>query len=70
MATQEDIIRLADLKYASQTTGVSTTLMNKAVLAVGIDPSDYMAVNEFLINKSYQTGTEDFYVGSLSLINI
>ena len=67
MATQEDIIRLADIQYAAQTTGVSTVLMNEAVAAVGIDPSDpmsYQTVSDFLYSNGYNAGTSDFYVGA------
>ena len=67
MATQEDIIRLADIYYGAQTTGVSTDLMNEAVEAVGIDPSDpmsYQTVSDFLNSNGYNAGTSDFYVGA------
>ena len=46
MATTEQIQQLADLVYASQTTGVSTDVLNAATEAVGIDSSDRYAFME------------------------
>tara|TARA_Y100001937_G_scaffold128136_1_gene202661 strand:+ start:625 stop:3501 length:2877 start_codon:yes stop_codon:yes gene_type:complete len=64
MATTEQIQELADLVYASQTTGVGTDVLNAATQAVGIDPNDYMARQEFLQSYGYQPGTGQFYQGS------
>ena len=64
MADIEDIKALADLQYAAQTTGVSTATLNAAVEAVGIDSSDYMAVQELLESYGYAPGTSDFYSNS------
>ena len=61
MADIEDIKALADLKYAAQTTGVSTATLNAAVEAVGIDSSDHMAVQELLESYGYAPGTSNFY---------
>ena len=66
MATQEDIIRLADISYASQTTGVSSALLAEALEAVGLESGidGYMAGVELLTSNGYQVGTSDFYVGA------
>ena len=64
MATTEQIQELADLVYASQTTGVGTDVLNAATQAVGIDPNDYMARQEFLQSYGYKPGTGQFYQGS------
>ena len=64
MATTEQIQLLADLSYAAQTTGVSSAEYNAATQAVGIDPDDYMARQEFLQSYGYQPGTSQFYENS------
>ena len=64
MATTEQIQELADLVYASQTTGVGTDVLNAATQAVGIDPNDYMARQEFLQSYGYKPGTGQFYENS------
>jgi len=64
MATTEQVQELADLVYASQTTGVGTDVLNAATEAVGIDPNDYMARQEFLQSYGYQPGTGQFYENS------
>ena len=64
MATTEQIQLLADLSYAAQTTGVSSAEYNAATQAVGIDPDDYMARQEFLQSYGYQPGTGQFYENS------
>lgn len=65
MATQEQIQTLADLAYAAQTTGVSTAVYNAAKEAVGLDPEDYMASQEFLESYGYAPGSSSgFYTNS------
>ena len=64
MATTEQIQLLADLSYAAQTTGVSSAEYAAATQAVGIDPDDYMARQEFLQSYGYQPGTGQFYENS------
>ena len=61
MATTEQIQALADMAYAAQTTGVSQADYNAAKEAVGLDPNDYMATQEFLESYGYRPGTNQFY---------
>lgn len=64
MATTEQIQALADMAYASQTTGVSTADYNAVKEAVGLDLDDYQALNELLVSYGYAPGTGQFYENS------
>ena len=63
---QEAVKRLADLTFLAQNTGVSTSEMNKAYEAVGLDPDDSFGTmnkkNAILTAAGYNNGSNrDFY---------
>ena len=69
MATQEDIKKLADVYYASSTTGIETTVYNKALEDAGIDTSNPFAFQDainLLAENGYQPGSSNFYEGAPS----
>ena len=73
MPTQEQIQKLADLKFLSQNTGVSTAELNEAYEAVGIDSSDnfaYMEAQELLKANGYNPGEQETFYGNNSAKDI
>ena len=68
MATTEAIQELADLVYASQTTGVSSDALAVAAAAAGIDatdPSSVIMQSQALVQEyGYKPGTSQFYENS------
>jgi hypothetical protein len=62
MASEADIKNLADVLYASQTTGVATSVYDAALARAGV--SDPMEAGKLLSSFGYKAGTSDFYEGS------
>ena len=69
MATTEQIQALADLAYASQTTGVSTAEYDAAKLAAGLDPEDRLASMRLLESYGYAPGSSSGFYANSTLNN-
>lgn len=65
MANEQDIKKLADVLYASQTTGVSSAVYNEALSKVGFKPDQIFDAHKFLNSYGYRPGdTAGFYENS------